>query len=99
LKEDEAVGAGEREATTIYWCPPPDCTRDQRRRNKYKYQAIVEALKQRPGEWAEVDRGYVPNKGRSTPVDTGMRGLGAQSTVRKMEDGTLSTWARWVEDD
>ena len=66
--------------------PPPD-----KRRNTPTAE-FVEALKQRPGQWAQYRPGHPHSSG--TPQWL-RRQHGVQVTTRSRGDDRLDVWARW----
>lgn len=61
-----------------------------------KTQHFVEALKQRPGQWARYPGSY--KQGASVTVNR-TRFPGTEWTARKQPDGSYHIWGRWVGDN
>lgn len=77
--------------TKIIWEEPPPVTTHA----TGKTQQFVEALKQRPGEWARYPGTYAqPSLGTVNKK----RFPGTEWTSRKQEDKRYALWARWVGD-
>lgn len=62
-----------------------------------KHQPIVEALKERPGEWALVRRGL--STATAARSRSRLQQLGALAVTRSSADGEglRDVWARWPE--
>ena len=80
---------------TVEFCDPPPVRRE---RPPSVIGPIIEALKERPGEWAKV-WSTTAGKGTngSSPIVARLKKRGAEATSRKTETGS-AVWARWPED-
>lgn len=82
------------ERTIIYWETDPAMRVGD---SITQYDAIRLALQERPGSWAVVGTGARPaSRGQRPDVAQALSRRGCEVTTRTMDDGTVSTWARWT---
>lgn len=69
--------------------PPPKPTRAPWRK------PIIDALQERPGEWAIVKR--ADHWKKINPYASVLRQHGAEATCRRLSDNEIALYARWPE--
>lgn len=84
--------------TVLRWESPPELTRAGQRPRPVDHEAIAEALRSRPGEWAVIAAGHVQT-GLVTQIRGGVvaayRPAGLFEAVRRTVDGRVTVYARY----
>ena len=80
--------------SAVLWEEPPPMGRHGRKPGHVA--EFVEQLKANPGRWARFPDG---TKSATAGGTYTARYPGTKWTTRKLEDGTIGLWAKWIEED